>query len=177
MLPFPLPVHRPLTEFLAHQKTTDEAIMPDASSSSSCPIQTNKDRGSRWTALWWRDSGEVLSASAGPQDAAESRSYIHSHWQWQSVMESLLMFNHRQELMQCFCQTAIHPLVTYLHLFLFILIYFSRSFNKYQYSDFCISCIVYITEHAQYSAFWMYCTCITCITCSIWPMIVYLSEY
>lgn len=79
------PLCRPLTEFLLQQKTTDEAIMADMSSSLSCPVQTNKDRGSCWRALWWWDTDSLLSASAGPQDAAESWSYIHSHSQWQPV--------------------------------------------------------------------------------------------
>lgn len=95
-----LPLLHLLTEFLLQQKTTNKAIIADTSSSLSCPVQTNKDRGSCWTALWWWDTGSLLSASAGLQDAAESRSYIIFHSMWQPVMESLLMFNHRQELMQ-----------------------------------------------------------------------------
>lgn len=107
---FWLPLLHLLTEFLLQQKTTNKAIIADTSSSLSCPVQTNKDRGSCWT-----DTGSLLSTSAGLQDAAESRSYVIFHSVWQPVMESLLMFNHRQELMQCFCQ-GIPPHHTHAHI-------------------------------------------------------------
>lgn len=52
-----------------------------------------------------------MSAPAGPQDAARSCGYVSLCVQWQAVMESLLMFNPGQELMQGFCQEAERPLM------------------------------------------------------------------
>lgn len=97
-----LPPLRPLTEFLPQQKTTDEAIRADVLSPLSCPRPDKQRRrvplnGPVMMRHWQRPV--CPSGASGCSGEQELHSLpIHSG--------SLLMFNHRQELTQCFTRPA-----------------------------------------------------------------------
>lgn len=109
--PFPVAAHW-LWVSAAAPKTTDWAIMADALSTLSCCVQTNKSEGDPVEHLRDVEAPALLCLPpAGPQDAAGSRGYASLCVEWRPVMESPLMFNPGQELMQGFCQEAERPLM------------------------------------------------------------------
>lgn len=86
--------------------------MADALSTLSCCVQTNKSEGDPVEHLRDVEAPALLCLPpAGPQDAARSRGYASLCVEWRPVMESPLMFNPGQELMQGFCQEAERPLM------------------------------------------------------------------